>query len=74
AIAFTGGVGEHSAEVRTAVCDRLAWLGVEIHADGNNHGVADREIGTASSTVRVCVITSREDLAMAAEARSLLGP
>jgi len=73
AIAFTGGVGEHSAEVRAAVCDRLAWLGVEINADGNNRGISDRDVSTPSSAVRVCVVTSREDLAMAAEARPLLG-
>lgn len=28
-MAFTGGIGEHSAEARTLVTDRLAWLGAE---------------------------------------------
>lgn len=71
-IAFTGGVGEHAAPVRAAVCDRLSWLGVEVDADGNDQAVPDTVVSTATSAVRVCVVTSREDLAMAAEARSLL--
>ena len=27
-LVFTGGIGEHSAEIRRQICDRLAWLGV----------------------------------------------
>jgi acetate kinase len=30
ALAFTGGIGEHSPEVRAAVCERLGFLGVEL--------------------------------------------
>ena len=68
AIAFTGGVGEHSAEVRAAVCRRLEWLGVTLDAENNERG------GPVISTgVWVCVIPAREDLTMAAKARALLG-
>jgi acetate kinase len=31
---FTAGIGEHAAEVRAMVCERLAWLGVEPGGDG----------------------------------------
>jgi len=72
AIVFTGGVGEHSAQVRAAVCNRLAWLGLELHAEGNDQLVPDSIVSTPTSVIRVCVVTSREDLAMAAQARSLL--
>lgn len=27
-IVFTGGVGENSAEIRAAICDRLEWVGI----------------------------------------------
>jgi acetate kinase len=30
ALAFTGGIGEHSPEVRAAVCERLGFLGLEL--------------------------------------------
>jgi acetate kinase len=31
AIVFTGGIGEHAAEIRHAICERLRWLGVDPH-------------------------------------------
>lgn len=70
AIAFTGGVGEHSAEVRAAVCRRLQWLGVTLDAEHNeNHTPV---ISAPGAAVVLCVIPSREDLTMAAEARAVL--
>ena len=35
AIVFTGGIGEHAAPVREAVCRRAAWLGVELDPGAN---------------------------------------
>ncbi len=35
ALVFTAGIGEHSAPVRAAVCDRLRWLGVDIDPQAN---------------------------------------
>lgn len=38
ALVFTGGIGEHSALIRAAVCARLAWLGIELDAEANVAG------------------------------------
>lgn len=35
AVVFTGGIGEHSAQVRAKVLESMAWLGVEIDAQAN---------------------------------------
>jgi acetate kinase len=35
-IVFAGGIGEHSAEARAGICDRLQFLGVEIDAAKNS--------------------------------------
>ena len=35
ALVFTAGVGENSARVRRAICEKLAWLGVSLDADAN---------------------------------------
>ena len=80
-LVFTGGVGENSAAVRQALCERLGWMGV--HADervarpvrgagppGREEAV---ELTTEAAGVRVMVLRSREDLQMAAETRTLLG-
>jgi acetate kinase len=29
-LVFTGGIGEHSAEIRQQTCERLQWLGARI--------------------------------------------
>ena len=34
-LAFTAGIGEHSAEIRRRVCRDLAWMGIVINAEAN---------------------------------------
>ena len=72
ALAFTGGVGENSAEVRAAVCERLRLLGVEIDPAANR-GAGDRRIGAPAGAIDVVVVCSREERTIAAEVRGLLG-
>jgi acetate kinase len=72
AIAFTGGVGENSAEAREAVCTRLRFLGVEIDQAANRTGTGDRAVGAAAGDTEVLVIRSREDLTIAGEVRRML--
>jgi acetate kinase len=71
ALVFTGGVGEHSPTVRRQAAERLAYLGVAIDADRND--TADEDISASGAAVRTMVITAREDLQIAGEARRLLG-
>jgi acetate kinase len=70
AIAFTGGVGEHSAPLRAAVAARLGWLGVVLDAESNES--PDGVISPPDAAVGLCVIPSREDVTMAAQARAVL--
>ncbi len=73
AIIFTGGIGEHSAEVREAVITPLAWLGATLDHAANRASSADSDIADAESKVRVIVIATREDLVVARETRRLIG-
>lgn len=70
AIAFTGGVGEHSAPLRAAVCRRLGLLGVVLDAESNER--SSPVISAPGADAGLCVIPSREDLTMAAQARTVL--
>jgi acetate kinase len=70
ALVFTGGVGEHSPTVRRQAAERLAYLGVAIDPDRND--AADEDISASGAAVRTMVITAREDLRIASEARRLL--
>jgi acetate kinase len=69
-LVFTGGVGEHSAEVRRRAAERLGYLGVRIQPDALREG--DYAIDAADAPVRTFVITAREDLQIAREVRALM--
>ena len=58
ALAFTGGVGENSAQVRAATCAAIGFLGVEIDEEGND-AKADRVISSSQGTVSVVVLEAR---------------
>lgn len=66
AIVFTGGIGEHSAAVRRAVCKDLCILGVEMDADANEAlGAKGGAIHGAHSRVGLHVIPTDEEHAIA---------
>lgn len=65
AIVFTAGVGEHAAGIRAAACEGMAFLGIELDLEQNESGPVDRDIATAESEVRVLVIHTQEDWAIA---------
>jgi acetate kinase len=74
ALVFTGGVGENSAEIRRLTVDRLRHLGLRLDAAANEAGEGDRDIGPAGDPAsRVLVVSSREDLEIARQARQVLG-
>lgn len=65
ALVFTAGVGENSAQVRRDVCRGLAWLGVELDEGRNQLHPQDQDIATVDSRIRVLVIHTQEDWAIA---------
>jgi acetate kinase len=71
ALAFTGGVGENSPRIRTAVCDGLRFLGVELD-EARNRGGRDAVIGRAGAPAGAVVVRAREELEMARQARLVL--
>ena len=64
AIAFTGGIGQHSHKVRTAVLKRLAWLGVELN-EAELERSSDGKITADNSKVAVYVLKTNEELMVA---------
>jgi acetate kinase len=71
ALVFTAGVGENSPQVRTKACEAFAFLGLKIDETKNqpqNQSLPiDIDIATHDSTVRVLVIRTQEDWAIACE-------
>lgn len=72
ALVFTAGVGEHAAEIRARVCDRLGHLGLALDARANAGARPDADVATAASPARILVIASREDLTILREIRRVL--
>jgi len=74
AVAFTGGIGENSASLRTACCDGLRFLGIELDETKNTSGSGDRAVSAAGSRVSVWAIATNEELIIARRAFRLLAP
>jgi len=69
-LVFAGGIGEHSARVRSGVCDGLDWLGLRIDPASNK---ANRSaISAGVSKVLVRIVPAEEDLQIARHCRQLL--
>ena len=71
-LVFTGGVGEHSSQVRAQTAAGLAFLGVSIDDARNRDVCADGEIGADGGPVRTLVLTAREDIEIAQQTRAVL--
>ena len=71
-LVFTGGVGEHSSQVREQAAAGLAFLGVSIDDARNRDVRADGEIGADGGPVRTLVLTAREDIEIAQQTRAVL--
>ena len=72
AIAFTAGVGENNQAVRKMVCEQLGYLGVSLDEKANEKRREEIMISTPDSKVKVFVIPTNEELAIARETLELL--
>jgi acetate kinase len=70
-LAFTGGVGERSAEVRWEAAAGLQFIGIALDAQRNREP-GDAEITHAGAAVRSVVVRAREDLEIARQTRLVL--
>jgi acetate kinase len=67
ALAFTGGVGENSPEVRAAACSGFEFFGLKLDRQKNNDSPVDCDIAGPDSSVRAVVVAAREEWAIAQE-------
>jgi len=73
AIVFTGGIGENSPDVRAKTCSELVQIGVEIdNAQNTAKNRSERIISSAASKVKVFVIPTNEELAIAQDTFALI--
>ncbi|HZQ19465.1 MAG TPA: acetate kinase [Terriglobales bacterium] len=71
ALVFTAGIGENSAEVRSASCAKLKFLGIHLDGEKNASAEPDLDIAASDSRVHILVIRAQEDWAIARECMRL---
>jgi len=72
AIVFTGGIGENTPIVRSQTCGDLEQIGVDIDEAANTaKSRSERTISSSASKVKVFVIPTNEELAIAQDTFSL---
>ena len=73
AITFTAGVGENAAWLRPMICQYLGYLGVKLDEVASEKAVGEEMIiSTADSKVKLCVVPTNEELAIARETLALI--
>ena len=71
-IVFTGGVGENQINIRKGICEKLAFMGVEIDENANNMRGEEKEISKPTSKIKVYVVPTNEELMIAKETQRLV--
>ncbi len=73
AVVFTGGIGEHSKDVRRDVCKNMEFMGIELDEGKNKESSAvEAEISKPSSKVRVYIIPTNEELMIARDTQRIV--
>ena len=67
AIAFTGGIGENDCAMRESILKHFSYAGIKIDEEKNKVRGERAEISTPDSAIRVFVLPTNEELAIARE-------
>ncbi|MFT3930067.1 MAG: acetate/propionate family kinase [Spongiibacteraceae bacterium] len=70
ALVFTGGIGEHAAPIRAAVCAQLRWLGIELCEAANAQNA--QRLHADNSAIGVWRLPTDEEVVIARETQRLL--
>jgi len=74
ALVFTGGIGENAAGLRKQICTGMSQIGVRLDPTANDAAVAQETlISAAQSPVKIFVIPTNEQLAIANDTYELAG-
>ena len=72
AITFTAGIGENGSELRAAICEPLAFMGVKLDAEKNKVRGSETKISADDSKVQVWVVPTNEELIVAKQTKEVL--
>ncbi|MBR2013361.1 MAG: acetate kinase [Clostridia bacterium] len=72
AIVFTAGIGENNGVMRSDIVKNLKFLGAEMNEEENSKRGEARVVSTPDSKVKVCVIPTNEELAIARQTLAVI--
>jgi acetate kinase len=72
AVVFTGGIGEHSPEIRARICNAAAWLGLRLDEAANRSDGPC--ITTPESRVSAWVVPTDEEMTVARHTLDIIRP
>ena len=72
AVAFTGGIGENSASLRSRCCRGLDFIGIHLDPARNQQSAGDRVVSSPGSPVTVLALATNEELVVAKRAFAVL--
>ncbi len=73
AIIFTGGIGENSVTMRSAICADLQWFGIHLNPEANAGARGESRIDAPESRVQLWTMPTNEELIVARQTKELLG-
>lgn len=72
ALVFTAGVGENSSFIREKVCEGFGFLGLKLDTTKNNQSLKEENIALSDSTVKILVVPTQEDSAIALQCQQIM--
>lgn len=72
ALVFTAGVGENAPHIRAGACEAFGYMGLKLDLEKNAARPHDQVISTEDSTVKVLVVHTQEDWAIAQDCWQIL--
>ena len=72
ALVFSGGIGEHAAEIRARICEGLGWAGISLDLAANAAASGDTRIAARDARVDAWVIATDEERMVARQTRERL--
>ena len=72
AVVFTGGIGENQFRIRSKICKKLKFMGLDLDEEKNNEFRSEGKISKEGSKVEIWVVPTDEELMIARDTMRLL--
>ena len=72
AVVFTGGIGENQCRIRSKICKKLKFMGLDLDEEKNNEFRSEGKISKEDSKVEIWVVPTDEELMIAQDTLDLI--